>query len=90
MELLTEPLPFTVAAAGRPVAEQVAMVGQLLAALSYLHRHGILHRDLKPQNVLLGPGGTPRVTDFGLARSLDRDSSQLTRSGRSTRPRRRS
>ena len=66
MELLTETQPFTVAAAGRPVAEQVGMIGQLLAALSYLHRHGILHRDLKPSNVLCSADRV-KVLDFGVA-----------------------
>lgn len=66
MELLTEPQPFTLAAAGRTEAEQVVMVGQLLAALSYLHRHGILHRDLKPSNVLCS-GERVKVLDFGVA-----------------------
>lgn len=49
-------------------------------AVAYAHSRGILHRDLKPQNILLDEGGRPHVTDFGLAKRMESDS-QLTLSG---------
>jgi fused len=43
---------------------------QLASALRYLHTHKIMHRDLKPQNVLVGSGGIVKLCDFGFAREL--------------------
>ncbi len=58
-------------------AEYVRIVAE---AVAFAHDRGVLHRDLKPSNILIGTDGRPRITDFGLARQMDADSS-LTTSG---------
>ena len=54
---------------------------ELADALSRAHHLDIIHRDLKPGNVLLAEGGTPRLTDFGIARMTQREGTQLTQAG---------
>jgi tRNA A-37 threonylcarbamoyl transferase component Bud32 len=55
------------------------VAARIADALDYAHGRGILHRDIKPGNILLEADGTPRLTDFGLA--LDMQASELTLSG---------
>jgi serine/threonine-protein kinase len=52
-----------------PLAEVVSLLRDVARALAYAHEHGVVHRDIKPDNVLL-TGGTAMVTDFGVAKAL--------------------
>jgi serine/threonine protein kinase len=65
---------------GAPPVERVAALGaQAAAGLAHAHACGLVHRDVKPQNLLLASDGTLKISDFGVARTLD--GTRLTQTG---------
>lgn len=66
---------------GLPVDEALRILRQIAAGLEMAHASGIIHRDMKPENVLIDQDGTARVMDFGLALPLAEGTTRLTLSG---------
>ena len=61
-----------------PIPIAIDYARQILGALAFAHRNGIIHRDIKPHNIVVGADGRLKVTDFGIARS---GASQMTEAG---------
>ncbi|HTG50803.1 MAG TPA: protein kinase [Gemmatimonadales bacterium] len=64
-----------------PVDEAVRITREAAQALDYAHRHGVIHRDVKPENLLLTEDGNTLVADFGVARALAGGEETLTQTG---------
>src|SRR5215468_7340060 len=56
-----------------PLYEGLKIIRQVLTGVREAHVQNVIHRDLKPENILIGKDGAVKVMDFGIARSLDRD-----------------
>jgi serine/threonine-protein kinase len=62
-----------------PVGEAVDLVSQACEGLEYAHRHGVIHRDVKPGNLLINPDGLVKLADFGIAKAAE--DSRITQIG---------
>ena len=54
-----------------PYPKVIAIAKQIAAALSFAHQNHIIHRDVKPHNIMMTPGGTAKITDFGIAKAVN-------------------
>ncbi len=73
MEFLADAMPITSYAEAHALSidRRLQMVAEVCDAVHYGHQLGVIHRDLKPGNILVDTSGRPRVIDFGVARSID-------------------
>src|SRR5437588_2593365 len=56
------------------VRQRLELIAQVCDAVHHAHQRGLIHRDLKPGNILVDESGQPKILDFGVARVTDRDS----------------
>ncbi|MDR1519787.1 MAG: protein kinase [Planctomycetota bacterium] len=61
------------------VREAVGIIEEVARAIDFAHSHGVIHRDLKPGNIIIGSSGRPMITDFGLAVELTDDGKRRER-----------
>ncbi|AOZ73474.1 hypothetical protein BK816_04770 [Boudabousia tangfeifanii] len=60
------------------IKEALQLTSQILTGLAAAHRQGVVHRDVKPENILIAPDGTPKIADFGLAKTVSEASAANT------------
>ena len=63
------------------IRRAVELIAKVARTVHYAHEHGILHRDIKPGNILLDEKGEPHLTDFGLARLVETESTRHAHAG---------
>ncbi len=80
MEYVENARPFTSYCrdARLPLRERLQMFARVCDSVQYGHQQGVIHRDLKPGNILVDSAGRPRIIDFGIARSLDPSQGRIT------------
>lgn len=61
--------------------QNIELMLKVVWAVEFLHQHQVIHRDLKPGNVLVGPDHEPKILDFGLAHQVEESGTRLTRAG---------
>lgn len=78
---LVEGASLVEAAKALTLGQKAELMRRVALAVEFLHEHQILHRDLKPTNILVGADLQPRILDFGLAREMDSLATRVTRPG---------
>ncbi len=63
-----------------PAGESINIISKIAPALDYAHKQGIIHRDIKPDNIMFRQDGTPVLVDFGIARAVDTNL-EMTKTG---------
>jgi serine/threonine protein kinase len=82
MEYIEGPELRTLIVEGRPmpVSQAISIAAQVAEGLAYAHQHGVVHRDVKPANIMVPPGSAVKITDFGIAR-MRSAAADLTQTG---------
>ncbi len=78
---LVEGTPLVEAGRALTLRQKAELMRKVASAVDFLHEHQIIHRELKPTNILLGADLEPKILDFGLAQRLESDSRSVTRPG---------